>query len=71
MAQNKCRVICRLSTGPPCVIPMKSLRYTSTCARAVACACGNRASQFLSESYVAVASSSEVCGGLVYTKSLR
>ena len=33
--------------------------------------CGDRASQFLSESCVAVASSSEVCGGLVSAKSLR
>ena len=44
MARKRCRVICSLSVAPPWVIPMKSLRYTSTCARAVARACGYRAS---------------------------
>ena len=57
--------------GPPCVLPMKSSRYTSTCVRAVSRACGDRDSQFLSESCVAVASSSEVCGVLVSAKSSR
>ena len=42
-----------------------------TCARSVARACRDRVSQFLSEPYVAVASSSEVCGGLVSAKSSR
>ena len=41
------------------------------CARAVARACGDRSSQFLSESCVAVASSAEVCGGLVSAKYSR
>ena len=71
MSQKRCRVICRLSVGPPCVIPIKSSRYTSTCARAVTRACGYRSSQFLSESFFTVASSSEVCGGLVSAKYSR
>ena len=68
MARKRCRVICRLSVVPPCVIPMKSSRYTSTCARAVARACGDRTSQLLSASRVDVASSYEVCSGLVSAK---
>ena len=42
-----------------------------TCARAVVCACRYRASQFVAASSVAVASSSEVCSGLVSANSLR
>ena len=71
MVRKRCRVICRLSIGPPCVIPMKSSRYTSTCARAVAYACGDRASQLVLASSIAVVSSSEVCGGLASAKSSR
>ena len=71
MARKRCHIICLLSVGPPCVIPMKPSKYTSTCARAVARACGDRASQFLSASSVSVASSYEVCGGLVSAKSSR
>ena len=50
---------------------MKSSRYTSTWARDVACVYGDRASQLLSTSSVASASSAEVCGGLVSAKSSR
>ena len=71
IAQKRCYVIYRLSVGPPCIIPMNSSRYTSTCARDVDCACGDRASQLLSDSCVSVASSYEVCGGLVSAKSSR
>ena len=71
MERKRYRVICRLSVGPPCVIPIKSSRYNSTCDRAVARACGDRDSQFLLESCVAVASYSEVCDGLVSAKSSR
>ena len=40
MARKRCRVICLLYVAPPCVIPMKLSRYTSTWARAVAHTCG-------------------------------
>ena len=63
MARKRCRVICRLSFAPPWVIPMKSSRYTSTCARAVARACGDSASRYLSAASVAATSSSVVSGG--------
>ena len=69
MAKKTCRVICRLSVGPPSIILMKSSRYTFTWARAVACACRYRASQLLSDSTVSAISSAGVCGGLVSAKS--
>ena len=50
---------------------MKSSRYTSKWARAVACECGDRDSQLLLDSIVAPASSAEICGGLVSDKSSR
>ena len=71
MARKRCCIICRLLVGPPWIIPMKSSRYTSTWARAVARACGDRASQFLSDSSVAATSSAEVCGSLVSARSSR
>ena len=50
---------------------MKSSRYTLTCARAVARACGDRASQLLSSFSISAASSFVDCGGLVSAKSSR
>ena len=50
---------------------MKSSRYTLKLVRAVARACGDRASQLLSDSSVAATYSAEVCGGLVYARFYR
>ena len=71
MARKRFHVICRLLVGPPWIIPMKSLRYSSMWDRDVARVCGDRASQLLWASSVASAYSSEVCGGLVSAKSSR
>ena len=71
MARKRCRVICCLSFAPPWVIPMKSSRYTSTCARAVARACGDSASHSLSVAHVASASSSVVSGGFISARFSR
>ena len=64
MARNRCCIICHLSSVPPCTIPMKSSRYTLTCARAMDRACRDRASQFLPAASVESASSAEVCCGM-------
>ena len=45
---------------------MNSLRYTSTCARAVARVCGDRASQYLSATSVA-ATSFDVVSGVFFS----
>ena len=65
MARKKYRIICLLSASPPCVIPMKSSRYTSTWDRDVARACGDRSSQSFLASAVAATSCAEVFGGFV------
>ena len=64
--QKRCRVICRCYFAPPWVIQIKSLRYTSTCARAVARACGDRASQYFSATSVDAISFSMVSGGFFF-----
>ena len=71
MARNRCRFIFRLLTLYPCTKPMKLSRYTSTCARAVACACGEKFSQLLLEASVTAAYSDEVYVGVVYTRLYR
>ena len=71
MLRKRCRVICRLSFAPHWVIPMKSSRYTSTCARAVARVCGDSASQSLSANSVVATSSSVVSGGFVFARFSR
>ena len=71
MARNRCRVICRLYVAPPWFILIKSSRYTSTCARDVACACGDRASQSLSATSVAATSFAVVSGGFVSARFSR
>ena len=71
MARKRCRVICHCSIGPPWTIPMNSSRYTSTWARDVARACGDRASQLLSASSGASESSVDVLSRLVSAKSSR
>ena len=50
---------------------MKSSRYTSTCARAVARACGDRASQYFSATSVAATSFAVVSGGFVSARFSR
>ena len=65
MEQKRCHIIFHLLSGPPCNLPMKSQRYTSSCDRDVACACGDRAYQLLAAASVVVASYAKVCGGMV------
>ena len=71
MAQKRCRIICHLYSNPPCTIPMKSSRYTSTCARAVARACRYRSFHLLSVPSVEASSSDEVYGGIVSDRLYR
>ena len=71
MARKRCRVIYRLSVGPPWVIPMKSSRYTLTWARAVARTCGDRASHSLLAASVALTSCTVVFGGFVSARCSR
>ena len=71
MAQKRCRIIFRLSVSLPCVIPMKSSRYTLTWARDVACACRGRDSQLQLDFSVAADFYFVDFGGLVCAKSLR